>query len=60
MAGKPSDRPAWSAEDFAAMDAFMEKFNEELVESGELVETRGLAAPVHTRRLQLPGRRRRW
>jgi hypothetical protein len=29
----------------------MEKFNQDLVESGELVETRGLAAPVHTRRL---------
>jgi hypothetical protein len=53
MAGNPADKPAWSAEDFAAMGAFMESFNKELAESGELVETRGLAAPVHARRLQL-------
>ena len=35
------------------MGEFMEAFNKDLAESGELVETRGLAAPVHTRRLQL-------
>jgi hypothetical protein len=51
MAGKASDKPAWSAQDFAALGAFMEKFNQDLEESGELVETRGLAAPVHTRRV---------
>ena len=28
-------------------------FNQELLDSGELVETRGLSAPVHTRRVQL-------
>ncbi|MFF0270633.1 YciI family protein [Kribbella sp. NPDC004536] len=49
MAGKGN--AAWAAEDFAAMGAFMEKFNNELMESGELVETRALAAPVLTRRL---------
>jgi hypothetical protein len=53
MAGKPGEHPAWSAEEFAAMGAFMESFNAGLAESGELVETRGLAAPVHTRRIQL-------
>src|SRR5207237_5975023 len=53
--GKPADKPAWSAQDFAAMGAFMESFNKELADSGELVETRGLAAPVHTRRVQLQG-----
>jgi hypothetical protein len=53
MSGKPAATPAWSPEDFAAMGAFMESFNRELAESGELVETRGLAAPVHTRRVQL-------
>jgi len=52
MVGKAGDTPAWSA-DFAAMGAFMESFNKDLVESGELVETRGLTAPVHTRRIQL-------
>lgn len=54
MAGRATDKPAWSAEDFAAMGAFMEKFNKDLEESGELVETRGLTAPVHTRRLHSP------
>ncbi len=52
MSGKPTDT-AWSAADFAAMGTFMESFNKELAESGELVETRGLTAPVHTRRVQL-------
>jgi hypothetical protein len=51
MAGKETGKPAWTAEDFGAMGAFMEKFNADLAESGELVETRGLAAPVLTRRL---------
>jgi hypothetical protein len=51
MAGQATGKPTWSPEDFAAMTAFMEAFNNELVEAGELVETRGLAAPVHTRRL---------
>jgi hypothetical protein len=53
MAGNAGDHPAWSAEDFAAMGGFMESFNSELADSSELVETRGLAAPVHTRRVQL-------
>ena len=53
MAGKPSEEPVWSAEDFAAMAEFMEAFNKGLADSGELVETRALAAPVLTRRLQL-------
>jgi len=46
-------KPAWSGQDFAAMGAFMESFNKELADSGELVDTRGLTAPVHARRLQL-------
>jgi len=53
LAGKATDKPAWSAEDVAAMSSFMESFTKELVESGELVDTRGLTAPVHTRRIQL-------
>jgi len=51
MAGKDTGKPAWTAEDFAAMGAFMEKFNGDLADSGELVETRALAAPVLTRRI---------
>jgi hypothetical protein len=53
MAGKATGRLKWSAQDFAKMGAFMEGFNKELAESGELVETRGLTAPVHARRVQL-------
>src|SRR5215467_12446090 len=53
MSGRPSVKPAWSPRDFAAMGAFMEAFNQSLVDSGELVETRGLTAPAHARRIQL-------
>jgi hypothetical protein len=52
MAGKPTGEPAWSMQDVAAMHAFMEKWNSELIESGEFVDAKGLAAPVHTRRIQ--------
>jgi len=52
MAGKPTDAPAWKPEDVAAMYEFMGRWNQELVESGEFVDAKGLAAPVHTRRLQ--------
>lgn len=51
MVGKPTDQPAWSPDDVAAMHAFMASWNQELVESGEFVDARGLAAPVHTRRI---------
>lgn len=51
MGGKATDKPAWTAEEFNAMVAFMTAFNKSLEESGELVETRGLAGPVHTRRV---------
>ncbi len=34
MTGKPGDVPAWTGEDFAALGAFMEKLNAELVNSG--------------------------
>jgi hypothetical protein len=53
MGGKPAPDAEWSPADFAAMGDFMGAFNRELDESGELVETRGLDAPVHTRRIQL-------
>jgi hypothetical protein len=51
MVGKSTDKPAWTGEDFAAMGAFMEAWNNELVESGEFVDAQGLAEPVHTRRV---------
>lgn len=54
MAGQPgASGPGWSAEDFAAMGAFMESFASDLAESGELVDTRGLTAPAHARRIRL-------
>ena len=54
MAGQAMEgRPAWSAEQFAALGAFMESFTKDLAESGELVDTRGLTAPAHARRIQL-------
>ncbi|MGI9146448.1 MAG: YciI family protein [Chloroflexota bacterium] len=53
MAGRAKDKPAWSEQEFGAMGAFMEQFNKALGDSGELVETRGLTAPVHARRLTL-------
>ena len=52
MAGRAGDLPAWTPEDFAAMGAFMTGFNQRLTDSGELVETRALADPVHTRRVR--------
>jgi hypothetical protein len=51
MAAEAGSGEARSPEDFTAMTAFMEGFNTELADSGELVKTRALAAPVHTRRL---------
>jgi hypothetical protein len=54
LTGKPGpNQAAWSPADFAAMGSFMESFNKELAESGELVDTKGLTAPVHARRLRL-------
>jgi hypothetical protein len=50
MSGKSG---VWTPEDFAAMGAFMADFNRELAESGALVDTRGLAAPVHARRVHV-------
>ena len=52
LVGQPSGQPAWTQEEWAALGAFMRAFSQELLDSGELVETRGLSAPVHTRRIQ--------
>ena len=53
MAGAATGAPKFSPEDFAPVYAFMQAWTNELVESGEFVDARGLAAPVHTRRVQL-------
>ncbi|GAA5186725.1 YciI family protein [Rugosimonospora acidiphila] len=53
MTGQGSSQPVWTQEDYAALGAFMDAFNKELLDSGELVETRGLSTPVHSRRVRL-------
>ena len=53
MAGKATDGTHLTPADFAPMYEFMTAWNQELVESGEFVDARGLAAPIHTRRIQL-------
>ena len=55
MSGKPTGKPAMSAEDVAKMHAYMGELHEELAKSGELVDGQGLTAPVHARRVQLRG-----
>ena len=52
MAGKAGEKPAWSGAEVSAMAEFMEKFSKDLADSGELIDTQGLAAPVHTRRIE--------
>ncbi len=51
MAGASSDQAAGPAADVEAMHEFMARWNQELVDSGEFVDARGLAAPAHTRRI---------
>jgi hypothetical protein len=53
LAGQADDRVAWTAEDVAALHGFMRKWNNDLVESGEFVDARGLSAPAHARRIHL-------
>ena len=53
MSGQSADHPVLTPEDFQPMHEWMESFTSELEASGELVDTRGLAAPVLTRRVQL-------
>lgn len=43
----------WSAEDAGEMHQFMAKWNNDLVDTGEFVDARGLTAPVHARRVSL-------
>ena len=53
LSGKAEGRVTWSAEDVAALHGFMGKWNNDLVESGEFVDARGLSAPAHARRISL-------
>ncbi|NAS23494.1 hypothetical protein GT755_17560 [Herbidospora sp. NEAU-GS84] len=47
------DAMATGGPEVAEMHAFMEKWNNDLVESGEFVDAKGLSAPVHTRRVSM-------
>ncbi|WP_369213364.1 YciI family protein [Streptomyces flavofungini] len=50
MAGKPSGTsPAWSEQELQAMYAFMGALNNDLAESGELIDAQGLTEPAQTR-----------
>lgn len=53
MTGTSDEAPAPSPDDFVPMYEFMQSFTEDLIASGEFVDTRGLDAPVHTRRVQV-------
>ena len=46
LAGRPTDKPGMSPEDVAAIHALMESIHKDLTESGELVDARGLTAPL--------------
>ncbi len=50
MGGKGSAQaPAWSEKELKAMYAFMGEINNDLAESGELVDAQGLSAPAQAR-----------
>ncbi|MFC7722502.1 YciI family protein [Nonomuraea recticatena] len=45
LSGKPGDQQPWRDEDVAAMHAFMEKWNNDLVESGSSSTRRACPLP---------------
>ncbi|GAA2400646.1 MULTISPECIES: YciI family protein [Streptomyces] len=54
MRGKASaDSPAWSEDEIQAMFAYMGAINDDLSETGELVDGQGLAEPAQTRHVTL-------
>ncbi|GAA1907810.1 hypothetical protein GCM10009716_17190 [Streptomyces sodiiphilus] len=54
MGGRASGHsPAWNEKELRAMFAFMEELNDELTDSGELVDTRALVEPARTRLVDL-------
>ncbi|MFJ7074828.1 YciI family protein [Streptomyces sp. NPDC098781] len=54
MQGKGSaNSVAWSQEDVQAMYAFMQALNDDLAESGEMIDGQGLAEPAKTRHVTL-------
>ena len=54
MRGKASaNSPAWSEQEIQAMYAFMSAINDDLAESGEMVDGQGLAEPAKVRHVGL-------
>ncbi|MFJ6083603.1 YciI family protein [Streptomyces sp. NPDC092369] len=54
MQGKPTPgSPAWSEADMQAMFAYMGAINDDLSESGELIDAQGLTEPAKTRLVAL-------
>ncbi|MFF8937176.1 YciI family protein [Streptomyces paradoxus] len=54
MRGKASEHsPAWSEEELQTMFAYMGAINDDLAETGELVDGQGLAEPAQTRHVTL-------
>lgn len=54
MRGKGSaGSPAWNEQDIQAMYAFMGAINNDLAESGEMVDVQGLAEPAKVRHVSL-------
>ncbi|MFI7017796.1 YciI family protein [Streptomyces sp. NPDC050164] len=54
MRGKASaNSPAWGEEELQAMFAYMGAINDDLSETGELVDAQGLAEPAQTRHVTL-------
>jgi hypothetical protein len=54
MAGKASETsPAWSEEEVQAMYAYMSALNDDLAETGEMIDGQGLAEPARTRLVTL-------
>jgi hypothetical protein len=50
MRGKASERsPAWTHEEVRAMYAYMGAINDDLAETGEMLDGQGLAEPARTR-----------
>jgi hypothetical protein len=54
MQGKASETSvAWSQEDVQAMYAYMQALNDDLAESGEMIDGQGLTEPAKTRHVTL-------
>ncbi|MGV9450457.1 YciI family protein [Streptomyces sp. NPDC003635] len=54
MKGRASENsPAWTEQDVQAMFAFMGALNDELAESGEMIDAQGLTEPARARHVNL-------